>query len=386
MELPVLFLYPRRRIPGGFTMKRTHYLFGIGAIALLMLLSSMACATTIVAQGGTIPTVGDQKQFGITGDSFPNGLLGYEFDVTLTAPANAEIVSFQFPAWVLITSNSTVPTDTLHVKAAGNFAVPVGSTNVPLVTVTVRGDMAGLTGLTVTNVARLEDYNGENIPYSVVPGTINVGGVPTSTATTTVTTTIPTSTATTTVTTTIPTSTATTTVTTTIPTSTATTTVTTTIPTTTDTETTPVPAGSITVFTQNGVKGASVTLNGDVIGETQLIEKTVPAGTYTLSVSLAGYNTYIETVTIYPDQRTTIFFNMQKGNGTVIPSPPTTSTTAMTTSTTTMATMTPTPSVSPSPSPTDGNSSFLSGISNALNYWRQILSHNTINDFLQKYR
>jgi len=404
-------------------MKKTHYIFGITAIALLMLLSSGACATTITVQGGTITPVGSQQEFGVTGDSFPDGLLGYELDVALTDPAKAEIVSFEFPGWVnVLSSNSTIPTDSLHLKAVGNFAVPPGSTDVPLITVTVRGDQAGLTDLTVTNVLRLEDYNGTDIPYTIVPGTINVGAVPTTipttTATTTATTTIPTTTATTTATTTIPTTTATTTATTTIPTTTVTTTATTTIPTTTVTTTatttiptttatttatttipttvitTPLPPGTMTIVTLPG--GATVALDGNVIGVTPLVGKTVPAGMYTLSISLTGYKTYIQPVTVIPGEETAVdnYIVLQQGVGTVTPFPtaitPTTVittpiTTGTTTSTTVMTTTpTPSPSVSPSPSPTDGNSSFKSSL---LEYWKNITQNtsNTFSQLIQKF-
>jgi hypothetical protein len=412
----------RKRKPGGCTMTRTHFLFGITAIALLMLLSSGALATTIMVQGGAIPTVGDQKQFSITGDSFPDGLLGYEFDVILTDPVNAEIVGVQFPAWAYLTSNSTVPTDSIHLKGFGVFAVPPGSTDVPLANITVRGDQAGLTNLTV-NVTYLDNYDGDPIPYTVVPGTINVGGVPTTipttTVTTTATTTIPTTTVTTTATTTIPTTEVTTTATTTIPTTEVTTTATTTIPTTevtttatttiptttttsttattvpTTTVTTPLPPGSITVYTHPG--GATVALDGNVIGVTQIIGKTIPAGTYVLSISLTGYKTYTQSITVLPGKETRVdnLIILQPGSGTVTPVPTVTSPTTATTSTTTIpttvvtttATTTPTtsPTLSPSPTPTDGTPS---GFNAFLEYWKKVQENtsNKFNELLQRFR
>jgi hypothetical protein len=395
-------------------MTRTHFLLGITAIALLLLLSSGALATTIMVQGGSIPTVGDQKQFSITGDSFPDGLLGYEFDVILTDPVNAEIVGVQFPAWAYLSSNSTVPTDSIHLKAFGVFAVPPGSTDVPLANITVRGDQAGLTNLTV-NVTYLDNYDGDPIPYTVVPGTINVGAVPTTTATTTIptttvtttaTTTIPTTEVTTTATTTIPTTEVTTTATTTIPTTEVTTTATTTIPTTvvtttattipTVTSTTAVPPGSITVYTFPG--GATVALDGNVIGVTPIIGKTIPAGTYDLSISLAGYKTYMQAVTVNPGENARVdnLIVLQSGSGTVTPFPTVTSLTTATTSPTTIPTTvvtttatttipTPSPSLSPSPTPTGGNPS---GIDVFLEYWKKVQENtsNTFNELIQKFR
>ena len=391
-------------------MTRTHFLCGITAIALLMLLSSGALATTIMVQGGTIPTVGDQKQFSITGDSFPDGLLGYEFDVILTDPVNAEIVGVQFPAWAYLTSNSTVPTDSIHLKGFAVFAVPPGSTDVPLANITVRGDQAGLTNLTV-NVTYLDDYDGNPITYTVVPGTINVGAVPTTIptteVTTTATTTIPTTEVTTTATTTIPTTEVTTTATTTIPTTEVTTTATTTIPTTevtttatttipTTTVTTPLPPGSITVYTHPG--GATVALDGNVIGVTQIIGKTIPAGTYELSISLTGYKTYMQSVTVNPGENARVdnLIILQPGSGTVTPVPtvtsPTTATTSPTTIPTTLVTTTttttiptPSPSLSPSPTPTGENPSQIDAF---LEYWKNITQNtsNTFNQLIQKFR
>ncbi len=369
-------------------MTRTHFLFGITAIALLMLLSSGALATTIMVQGGSIPTIGDQKQFSITGDSFPDGLLGYEFDVILTDPLHAEIVGVQFPAWAYLTSNSTVPTDSIHLKGFGVFAVPPGSTDVPMVNITVRGDQAGLTDLTV-NVTYLDDYDGNPIPYTVVPGTINVGAVPTTIPTTTVTTT-----ATTTIPTTDVTTTVTTTATTTIPTTTTTSTTATTVPTTT--VTTPVPPGSITVYTHPG--GATVALDSNVIGVTQIIGKTIPAGTYELSISLAGYKTYMQPVTVLPGKETRVdnLIILQPGSGTVTPvptitspptatTPPTTIPTTVVTTTATTTIPTTSPTLSPSPTPTGGTPS---GFDAFLEYWKNVQENtsNTFNQLIQKFR
>jgi hypothetical protein len=413
----------RKRMTGGCNMTRmtrSHFLIGITAIALLLLLSSGALATTITVQGGSIPTVGDQKEFTVTGDSFPDGLLGYEFNVTLTEPLDAEIVSFQFPPWVnFLTSNSTVPTGSLLAKASGYYSVPPGSTNVPLINVTIKGDANGVTNLTIDHIILLEDYSGNEIPYTVVPGVITIGTTPTTTVTTTATTTVPTTEVTTTATTTVPTTEVTTTATTTVPTTEVTTTATTTVPTTevtttttttvptttttsttattvpTTTVTTPLPPGSITVYTHPG--GATVALDGNVIGVTQIIGKTIPAGTYELSISLAGYKTYKQSVTVLPGKETRVdnLIILQPGSGTVTPFPtvtsPTTATTSPTTIPTTLVTTTatttiptPSPSLSPSPTPTGENPS---GIDAFLEYWKKVQENtsNTFSQLIQKF-
>jgi hypothetical protein len=71
--------------------------------------------------------------------------------------------------------------------------------------------------------------------------------------------------------------------------------------------TTPAPTGSGSVAVSSTPGGATVTLDGNVVGTTRmerasLILNDIPAGMHTISVELAGYPPYTETVTVRKNQ------------------------------------------------------------------------------------
>ncbi len=328
-------------------------------ITILILLCSLAAgvaATTIIAESGTMLAAGETRDFTITADSLPDGLSGYNITISLTDPSRAEIVGFTRPTWspaiAGLKMNSTVPADTLWIKAVDfGDAIQPGATNVLLATVSVRGDATGTTNLTVSVTVMDPEGSGAPIVPAIQQGVITIGTPPpTTTVPTTTPTTVPTTTVTTTVTTTPPTTVPTTTSTT-VPTTTVTTTVPTTAP------TTPPPApGTLTVY--SFPLGADVALNGVSIGATPIINKPVAAGTYTLAISLAGYQTYTTTVVILPDHLTKVpLVLLLKGTGTPTTTPTTVPTTTLTTTaTTTVPTTSPTTQATtvPTTQPTSG--------------------------------
>jgi hypothetical protein len=108
--------------------------------------------------------------------------------------------------------------------------------------------------------------------------------------------------------------------------------VTTTVPTTTVP-----PASPGTIIVYSFPLGASVALNGVPVGTTPIINKPVAAGSYIMTISLAGYQTYSAPVTILPDQLTKVpLILLLRGSGT-----PTITTTVPTTTVTTTVTTTP---------------------------------------------
>jgi hypothetical protein len=299
-------------------------------ITILILLCSLAAgvaATTIIAESGTMAAAGETRDFTITADSLPDGLSGYNMTMSLTNPGIAEIVGFTRPTWsppiAGFKMNSTVPADSLWIKAADfGDAVTPGATDVILATVLVRGDATGTTNLTVSVTFMDPDGPGAPIVPAIQQGVITIGTPPPTTVPTTTPTTEPT---------TAPTTTVTTTVTTTPP---------TTIPTTTAT---PQPPGTIIVY--SFPLGADVALNGVSVGSTPIINKPVAPGSYTLTISLAGYQTYTAPVTIQPDQLTKIpLVLLLKGTGTptITPTTPVTTSPTQTTPVTTVPTTSPT--------------------------------------------
>jgi hypothetical protein len=99
--------------------------------------------STVAAGGiGTIPLVLDQA---------PQGLSGFEITVGLTNTSVAEIVGVELPSWAGLSKTGSLPADTLVIRAADlNNMVRPGEHAVTLCTLTIRGDVQGYTGITIT--------------------------------------------------------------------------------------------------------------------------------------------------------------------------------------------------------------------------------------------
>lgn len=283
--------------------------------ACICMLAMPGMATTVTVGPATIPAAGASVDVTVVADSFPNGLSGYIMTASVADPSVAEITGVVFPAWASFKLNSLVPAGEVSMRATDlSLGISPGAANVTLVTLTVRGKVAGATELGLSVRQMDPDGAGDPISPTVVPGTISVGGVvPTATVTTTATTTLPSPTVTTTSSTT--TATVTTTATTAIPTPTATTTnatptatSTTTTTTVTTTATTAIPTPTptpqepayITVFSYP--LGGSVALDGTTIGKTPLQEYPVEPGTHTLTATYPGYREYSTTLTVSPGE------------------------------------------------------------------------------------
>ena len=113
----------------------------------------------------------------ITLDSAPNGLSGYNISISLCNGSVAEITSIKFPAWATLHSNSSLPADSLWIKAADlNDKIKSGAKNITLVTITLRGDKQGESDILIT-VTKMDDDNGNPIDPNTVSGKIEVVGV-----------------------------------------------------------------------------------------------------------------------------------------------------------------------------------------------------------------
>lgn len=99
--------------------------------------------STVAAGGiGTIPVVLDRA---------PQGLSGFEITVGLTNTSVAEIVGVELPSWAGLSKTGSLPADTLVIRAADlNNMVRPSEHAITLCTLTVRGDVQGYTGITIT--------------------------------------------------------------------------------------------------------------------------------------------------------------------------------------------------------------------------------------------
>ena len=332
----------------------------VTVLVLCAALAAGAQAATVTASGGSIPAAGQVANFPISVDSLPDGISGFNITASLSDPTKAEIVGILFPSWAPLIPGfvqiSPLPADSVwYVGVDFGDQVKPGATNVDLGTVQVRGDATGTTDLQLT-LNMFDTELGDQIPATVVPGTITIG---TPTVPTTEPTTVPT-TEPTTVPTTEPTTVPTTeptTVPTTEPTTVPTTeptTVPTTEPTTVPTTVpTTAPAGYGTVFVNSYPTGATVLVDGVDKGRTNIIIPSVPAGVRTFTVMKEGYLTQTFPVTVpvggiaTPPRVTLVKGTSPTTTVTTVPTgtqaTTATTTTTLTTSITTAATTTPMP-------------------------------------------
>ncbi|GAB7016628.1 hypothetical protein JCM10550A_19970 [Methanogenium cariaci] len=94
--------------------------------------------------------IGLTKDYTIKLSSAPDGLMRYNIIVALERPELAEIVNVSIPEWISTQETSGVPSDSVSlVGYDGDGTVVAGAENIVLGTFTVRGDVAGSTGISV---------------------------------------------------------------------------------------------------------------------------------------------------------------------------------------------------------------------------------------------
>jgi hypothetical protein len=220
-------------------MKNITQKLAIVTFLLICISIPAVSGTTLTAQGGTIAIPGNSANFSIIADSLPNGLSGFTLTASLSDPSKAEIIEIITPAWAgspPFGSMSSVPADTVAITLVDlylNVNHPV--TNFTLITLKIRGDSVGSTGLQISNVD-IQDKDGEPISAVIQNGTIIIGSTP--------------------------------------------------------------PPVNGTVSVQSTPIGASVFLNGTPKGVTPLVILNVSAGHYTLRLEAAGYYPREEDITV----------------------------------------------------------------------------------------
>ncbi len=111
-------------------------------------------------------------------DELITGFSGVDATLTLSLPDSTvgEIVGVTLPGWAM-TSSSTLPSDTVSIRAVdlNNIVGPGGTALIG--TITVRGDRAGSTALRVAQ-ARVDDENGNTMPILLAACTVDVIQLP----------------------------------------------------------------------------------------------------------------------------------------------------------------------------------------------------------------
>ncbi len=130
---------------------------------------------TVNVSNGKISTVGSNTTLDIMLNKAPEGLSGYNISLTLSNATVAEIISVSFPAWAAPNSSSSLPRDSIWLKASDlNNKIQKGAENIILATLTVRGDNMGKTEINPAIIS-MDDDNGSIIEADTVSGQLEIG-------------------------------------------------------------------------------------------------------------------------------------------------------------------------------------------------------------------
>ena len=147
--------------------------------------SNCKCSPSGTTESGELSTIsfdpsnpktsaGSTTTINITLDKAPNGLSGYNLTVSLSNTSVAEIVSVNSPSWAALYDNSTLPADSVWIKATDlTDQVKSGATDVNLGTLTFRGDNRGTSDIVIT-VTKMDDDKGYSINPNTISGQIEV--------------------------------------------------------------------------------------------------------------------------------------------------------------------------------------------------------------------
>jgi PKD repeat protein len=126
---------------------------------------------------GYLDHPGEETTLNLTLNTAPQGLSGYNVNLSMGNTTVAQITSVSFPLWAS-SMNTTSPlpaTRNVMVKASDvNRLVETGAANITLATITVKGLSPGGTSLVLSN-ANVDDDNGYDIPHTLANGNLTVG-------------------------------------------------------------------------------------------------------------------------------------------------------------------------------------------------------------------
>lgn len=114
------------------------------------------------------------KNINLTLSEAPKGLSGYNITISLSNGNVAEIVSVEFPKWAVLNENSSIPADSVWIKAVDlKDQVKSGFKDIILATIAIKGEKQGETEI-VAHVEKIDDDYGDPIVPSVKNGRFKV--------------------------------------------------------------------------------------------------------------------------------------------------------------------------------------------------------------------
>ena len=142
----------------------------VGIFIAVPITTSASSYPVLEVSDGQVYAIGETATINITLSEAPNGLSGYNLSISLSNASVAEIISVSFPAWATLHSNSSLPADSVWIKAVDlNDKIKRGEKNITLAILTVRGDNYGDTEI-ITTVTKMDDDEGNPINPSIKYG------------------------------------------------------------------------------------------------------------------------------------------------------------------------------------------------------------------------
>ena len=142
----------------------------VGIFIAVSITTSASSYPVLEVSDGQVYAIGETATINITLSEVPNGLSGYNLSISLSNASVAEIISVSFPNWATLYSNSSLPADSVWIKAVDlNDKIKRGEKNITLAILTVRGDDYGDTEI-ITIVTKMDDDDGNPIDPSVKHG------------------------------------------------------------------------------------------------------------------------------------------------------------------------------------------------------------------------
>jgi parallel beta-helix repeat protein len=122
-------------------------------------------------------SINSKRKINLTLDHVPFGLSGYNISIELSNGTVAEIISIDYPEWATLSSNSSLPGNSVWLKASDlSNLIQNGATNVTLATLTVRGDTGGTSRILIS-VASMDDDIGNEINPDTAMSIVEVNAV-----------------------------------------------------------------------------------------------------------------------------------------------------------------------------------------------------------------
>jgi Thrombospondin type 3 repeat len=162
----------------GVRMKKEKMFLIIALVMVVAMAVPAVSAATLTIDSVTMNAVGDTADIDIYVDNAPQGIFGFEFNISIADPSIAEITGVISPAWSLNDVQVITPSDAYFkaVDFSGTKA-PAGGNNIYLGTVKVKAKGLGTTSAALAGHVQIDDQQAGIFNPTIVNGVIQVGPI-----------------------------------------------------------------------------------------------------------------------------------------------------------------------------------------------------------------